>query len=114
MLPLVSVLIPAFNAEETVADTLRSVRAQSYRNLEIIVVDDGSRDNTARIVSQFESEDSRIRLIEQANSGVAAARNAAPAASSGSLIAPLDADDLWHPQKIELQVNNLGISGDKT
>jgi glycosyltransferase involved in cell wall biosynthesis len=114
MVPLVSVLIPAFNAEETIADTLRSVRAQTYRNLEIIVVDDGSRDNTARIVSQFESEDSRIRLIQQANSGVAAARNAALAASSGSLIAPLDADDLWHPQKIELQVNNLSMNGDSS
>src|ERR1700733_2081197 len=112
MAPLVSVLIPAFNAAETIADTLRSAQAQTYRDLEIIVVDDGSRDNTARIVSQFESEDSRIRLIQQANSGVAAARNAALAASHGSLIAPLDADDLWHPQKIELQVDNLCTNGD--
>jgi glycosyltransferase involved in cell wall biosynthesis len=112
MTPLVSVLVPAFNAGETIADTLRSAMTQTYRNLEIIVVDDGSRDDTARIVSQLETEDSRIRLIQQANSGVAAARNAALAAAGGSLIAPLDADDLWHPQKIEMQVNNLGMSGD--
>jgi glycosyltransferase involved in cell wall biosynthesis len=114
MAPLVSVLIPAFNAAETIADTLRSAQAQTYPDLEIIVVDDGSRDETAKIVSRFENEDSRIRLVQQANSGVAAARNTALAASHGSLIAPLDADDLWHPQKIELQVNNLGISGDET
>ncbi|MBR1151564.1 glycosyltransferase family A protein [Bradyrhizobium sp. JYMT SZCCT0428] len=112
MTPLVSVLIPAFNAEGTIADTLRSAMAQTYRNLEIIVVDDGSRDDTASIVSRLETDDSRIRLVQQANSGVAAARNAALSASGGSLIAPLDADDLWHPQKIEMQVNSLGTSGD--
>ena len=68
MAPLVSV-IPAFDASETIADTLRSTQAQTYRNLEIIVVDDGSRDDTATVVSKYKSEDSRIRLIRQENSG---------------------------------------------
>ena len=114
MAPFVSVLIPAFNAAETIADTLRSAQQQTYRDLEIVVVDDGSRDDTAKIVSRFASEDSRIRLVQQVNSGVAAARNAALEASKGSLIAPLDADDLWHPLKVELQVNNLGTNGNDT
>jgi glycosyltransferase involved in cell wall biosynthesis len=112
MASLVSVLIPAFNAKGTIADTLRSAQVQSHRDLEIIVVDDGSSDDTATIVSRFEKDDFRIRLIRQENSGVAAARNTALKASSGLLIAPLDADDLWHPQKIELQVNNLSRNGD--
>ena len=113
MEPSVSVIIPAFNAEETIKQTLRSAQMQTYRNLELIVVDDGSRDFTPNIVSKFASEDPRIRLIQQGNSGVAAARNAGLAASNGSLIAPLDADDLWHPLKIELQVNSFVKNGQR-
>ncbi|MDE5463882.1 glycosyltransferase family A protein [Bradyrhizobium sp. CSS354] len=104
---LVSVLIPAYNARQTIAETLRTVQQQTYGDLEIIVVDDGSTDDTADIVSQFGRQDPRILLIRQSNAGVAVARNTALASSKGSLIAPLDADDLWHPYKIERQVANL-------
>ncbi|MCP3460044.1 glycosyltransferase family A protein [Bradyrhizobium sp. CCGUVB23] len=106
-MPLVSVLIPAFNAQQTIAESLRSAQRQTYADLEIIVVDDGSTDDTPKIVSRFGEQDPRIVLIRQANAGVAVARNTALANSEGSLIAPLDADDLWHPQKIERQVANL-------
>jgi len=106
-MPLVSVLIPAFNAQQTIAESLRSAQRQTYAELEIIVVDDGSTDETPNIVSRFGEQDPRIVLIRQANTGVAVARNTALANSKGSLIAPLDADDLWHPQKIERQVANL-------
>lgn len=106
-MPMVSVLVPAYNAQQTVAETLRSAQRQTHADLEIIVVDDGSTDDTASIVSQICAQDPRVVLIRQSNAGVAAARNTALASSTGSLIAPLDSDDLWHPQKIERQVANL-------
>ena len=102
--PLVSVIIPAYNAAATLPATLRAVIAQTYPHLEIIVVDDGSRDDTLAIAHSYAARDQRIRVISQANAGVAAARNAGIALSKGDYIAPLDADDLWHPQKIEKQV----------
>ena len=102
--PLVSVVIPAFNAAATIASTLHSVTAQTYPHTEIIVVDDGSRDDTGSIVRRFGSADPRIRLITQANAGVAAARNAGIELAAGEFIAPVDADDLWHPTKIEKQM----------
>jgi glycosyltransferase involved in cell wall biosynthesis len=83
---------------------LRSVRAQQYRNLEIIVVDDGSTDGTAAIVERHAMEDGRVRLVQQANAGVAAARNRGLAEASGPFVAPVDADDLWRPDKIGLQL----------
>jgi len=98
--PLVSVIVPAFNAEATLADALRSALAQSYDNVEIIVVDDGSTDRSAEVAAGFPG----VTLIRQANAGVAAARNAGIAASTGEWLAPLDADDLWHPTKLEKQV----------
>jgi len=104
-LPLVSVIIPAYNAEQFVERTLNSVLNQTYQNLEVIVVNDGSHDRTAEIVSEIAQRDDRVTLLHQANSGVAAARNLAIQYSSGEFIAPIDADDLWHPQNIAKQVN---------
>jgi glycosyltransferase involved in cell wall biosynthesis len=105
--PLVSVIVPAYNAERFIEQTLRSVINQTYRNLEIIVVDDGSQDATAEIVRQLGQQDHRIRCFQQRNSGVAAARNLGIQQAQGTLIAPLDADDLWHPQNLEKQVECL-------
>lgn len=102
--PLVTVIIPAYNAAKTLDETLRSVRGQTYDNLEILVIDDGSKDETAAIVSAHAGADIRVRLITQANAGVAAARNNGLAQAKGELVAPVDADDLWHPEKIERQV----------
>lgn len=101
---LVSVVIPAFNAAATLHETLCSVRAQSHSALEILVVDDGSRDETPAIASRHAAADPRVRLIRQDNKGVAAARNAGIASALGVFVAPVDADDLWRPDKIRLQV----------
>ena len=103
-LPLVSVIIPAYNAEMFIAQTLESVLAQTYVNIEVLVVDDGSSDRTLEIIKSFALRDSRLILLQQVNSGVAAARNLAIAKSKGEYIAPIDADDLWSPHKIARQV----------
>lgn len=105
--PLVSVIIPAHNAARTIRETLRSVREQTYGPLEIIVIDDGSSDETPRMVQHEQLLDPRIRYIRQANAGVAAARNRGLVEAKGSYVAPIDADDLWLPSKIALQVDML-------
>ncbi len=106
--PLVSFIIPAYNAETFIAQTLRSVLGQSYRHIEVLIVNDGSQDSTSQIVQEYMREDGRIRLLHQANAGVAAARNLGIENSQGSLIAPIDADDLWHPNALEQLVEQLG------
>ena len=110
----VSVAIPAYNAAGTIEETLLSVRRQSYAALEIIVVDDGSTDGTAGIVQRHAVIDRRIRLIRQRNGGVSAARNTALAAATGALFATIDADDVWHPEKIARQVDAMGDGGAQT
>jgi glycosyltransferase involved in cell wall biosynthesis len=112
---LVSVVIPAFNAERFIGETITSALSQTHRALEIIVVDDGSSDQTAALVRQLQSRDSRLFLYQQENRGSADARNSGIAHAKGELIAFLDADDLWHPTKIEKQVSafqrdpNIGL-----
>ncbi|MGE0815647.1 MAG: glycosyltransferase family 2 protein [Vicinamibacterales bacterium] len=105
--PRVSVVIAAYNADQFIEATCRSAMRQTFQAMEIVVVDDGSTDDTARIVQALSAEDPRIRLLRQPNQGVAAARNLAIAESSGEYVAPLDADDLWDPTKIERQVAAL-------
>lgn len=107
---LVSVVIPAYNAEGTIADTLRSVRSQTHRDLEIVVVDDGSTDRTTSIVKAHAAVDGRVRLITQENAGVAAARNTGWQSARSTFIAFVDADDLWAPSKIERQLEVI-LSG---
>ena len=99
--PLVSVVIPAYNAGRTVDTALQSVFSQTYRNFEVIVVDDGSTDDTAERVAAWGS---RVTLRRQTNAGPAAARNHAIRCASGDLIAFLDADDVWLPTKLARQV----------
>jgi glycosyltransferase involved in cell wall biosynthesis len=103
----VSVIIPAYNAAWTIDETLLSVRMQTHTDIEIIVVDDGSADRTCEIVEQHAAEDTRIRLLTQANRGVASARNKALEHASGRYLAPVDADDLWRPDKIALQLARI-------
>ncbi|HEV3278016.1 MAG TPA: glycosyltransferase family 2 protein [Terriglobia bacterium] len=111
MKPLVSILIPAFNAQEWIADTLRSALAQTWPHKEIIVVDDGSSDSTPAILQQFESRG--VTVAAQPNQGAAAARNEALSLSSGEYIQWLDADDLLAPDKISRQMEVLGERPDK-
>lgn len=101
---LISVVIPAFNAAATLAKTVASAAAQTHRCIEILIVDDGSRDATAAIAEQLAAGDPRIRLLRQPNRGVSAARNRGIGEARGDFIAPLDADDLWHPDKLALQL----------
>jgi glycosyltransferase involved in cell wall biosynthesis len=105
--PLVSVIIPAFNAQRFIRQAVDSVLSQSYKNIELIVVDDGSTDQTASIVLEYCKSDSRISLLSQKTLGVAAARNLAIDKSRGEFIAPLDADDIWYREKIEAQVDAI-------
>lgn len=105
--PFVSVVMPAYNAGRYIAEAIESVRAQSYGRWELVVVDDGSQDNTAEVVEGFIAKDARIRCLQRQNGGQGAARNAALAQARGPLVAFLDADDLWLPNKLSLQVNTL-------
>lgn len=110
---LVTVVIPAYNGAATIDETLRSVRSQTHRALEILVVDDGSSDATPAIVERHAAADARVRLIWQSNGGVAAARNRGVAEAKAELVALVDADDLWAPTKIEKQVAALDRGGPK-
>jgi glycosyltransferase involved in cell wall biosynthesis len=105
MKPLVSILIPAFNAEGAIAETLRSAIAQTWMNREIIVVDDGSTDRTVLVARQFEADG--VKVFTKANEGAAATRNKAFELSHGDYIQWLDADDLLSPDKISKQVDAL-------
>lgn len=94
-----SVVVPAYNAAGTIAATLRSLLEQTVPAFEIIVVDDGSRDRTGEVVAEFGD---RVRLISQANSGVSVTRNRGVAEARGDWVAFCDADDLWHPEKLQV------------
>lgn len=107
----VAVVIPAYNAEATLDATLRSVRSQTHKNLEIVVVDDGSRDATGDIAREHAARDARVHVIAQQNAGVAAARNRGISETSAELVAPVDADDLWAVDKIERQLEALARGG---
>jgi glycosyltransferase involved in cell wall biosynthesis len=111
---LVSVIVPAFNAAAYIRQTLYSVLAQTYRKIEVIVVDDGSSDSTAKIVEEFVASDLQFQLIRQANAGVGAARNTAIKRARGKYLAPLDTDDLWFPKKLETQVACMEQPGIET
>jgi glycosyltransferase involved in cell wall biosynthesis len=111
--PAVSVIIPAYNAGAYIGRTLQSVKQQTLRDLEVIVVDDGSTDDTAEVVRAWAQGDGRIRLIRQARSGQAAARNRAIADARGRYVANLDADDLWRSAFLARTVAALESRGPK-
>jgi glycosyltransferase involved in cell wall biosynthesis len=102
--PLVSVVIPTFNRGHCVATAVESVLAQSFGDVETIVVDNGSTDNTQEVLARFGS---RIRVIRQDNSGVSAARNAGIRAARGQWVGFLDSDDMWRPEKLQAQMQCL-------
>lgn len=97
---LISVIMPVYNVEKYVAESIKSVLNQSYKNLELIIVDDGGTDKSLDICRSF--DDDRIRIISQENRGLAGARNTGIAAAKGDYIALLDSDDLWHKDKLSL------------
>lgn len=107
---LVSVIIPVYKAEDFVAKTIRSVLRQTYQELEVIIVDDGSPDRSIDVCRQF--EDPRIKIVQQANRGLAGARNTGIRNSTGDYVALIDADDLWTIDKIEKHVEHLETSSE--
>ena len=111
MTPLVSILIPAYNAAPWIADTLQSALSQTWPHKEIVVVDDGSTDDTRAIANTFISSQAGIRVIAQPNYGASAARNHALSLARGEYIQFLDADDLLAPDKIERQLSRLTTLG---
>jgi glycosyltransferase involved in cell wall biosynthesis len=111
MKPLVSILIPAYNAETWISETLKSALAQTWPNKEIIVVDDSSKDQTLAVARKFESE--QVKVFTHPNSGAAATRNKAYSLCKGDYIQYLDADDLINPNKVSSQMEALGASPDQ-
>jgi len=102
--PLVSVIIPTYNRAALLCEAVDSVLQQTYRNIEVIVVDDGSTDDTTAVMEKYGD---RVRYSRRPNAGVNAARNLGFKQSKGEFIALLDSDDLWAPYKLELQVRLL-------
>ncbi|HEY9850632.1 MAG TPA: glycosyltransferase [Leptolyngbyaceae cyanobacterium] len=102
---VISVIIPAYNSEQTIRETIESVLQQTFSDFELIAIDDGSTDKTLEIASSF--KDTRIKVFSYPNAGGAVSRNRGFSHSSGEFIAFLDADDLWTPDKLELQLKAL-------
>ncbi len=109
--PRVSVVIPTYNRAGAVCEAVQSALDQTYSDLEVIVVDDGSTDDTAQRVGERFGGDARVVLVSQPHSGPGAARNRGIERARGELIAFLDSDDVWYPEKLELQLRRLDESG---
>ncbi len=107
--PLVSVIIPTYNRAELICETIENIFQQTYPNIELIIVDDGSTDNTQSVLRSYGN---KIRSVFQENRGPSAARNRGIAVAMGEIIAFQDSDDVWHPTKIERQVSLLQRGGD--
>ena len=105
--PTVSIVIPSYNRAHLIAETLKSVAAQTFTDYEVLVIDDGSKDNTEEVLRPWCEQDSRIRYVKQVNGGVSTARNHGLRLACGEFIAFLDSDDLWSPWKLALQVQLL-------
>lgn len=102
---LVSVVMPAYNSEKYIEDSIKSVLAQTYKNIELIVIDDASKDGTVKIVEKLKTQDPRINLFKnKSNLGVSETRNKGISKANGEWIAFLDSDDIWMDSKIEKQI----------
>ncbi len=100
----VSIIVPVYNAEKYIRETIDCVKAQTYENWELVLVEDGSTDESLCILETVERQDGRIRVIRQENGGAAKARNHGLSKAAGRFVAYLDADDLWSPDKLEKQL----------
>jgi glycosyltransferase involved in cell wall biosynthesis len=117
--PTISIIIPCYNAAETLAATLDSALAQTFRHFELLIINDGSSDDSEKIAEEYSRRDKRVQVHSTPNQGVSAARNTGVALSSGQYIAFLDADDFWSPNKLALHLdlmekdNSIGVSFSK-
>lgn len=109
--PTVAVVIPVFNSEKYIEESVRSVQVQTYRVSEIILVDDGSTDDSLNIINRMAALDERIIVIAQSNSGPSKARNVGMLKSKSDIVAFNDADDVWMESKVESQINQLILEG---
>lgn len=110
---LVSVIIPTYNAAPYIRQTVQSVLDQTYRDIELVIMNDGSKDNSEEIILQMQKEDSRIRYQYKPNSGVSDTRNKGIALAKGDYLAFLDADDVWKLDNLEKKIKALQQSGKK-
>lgn len=103
---LVSIIMPAYNAEKFISEGIESVLSQTYKNWELLIVNDCSKDNTAKVVTKYSQKDDRITLFNnEKNSGPAITRNNAINGAKGRFLAFLDSDDVWLPEKLEIQIS---------
>lgn len=104
---MVSIIVPLYNAESYISATIQSVIKQTYKDWELIIINDGSTDKSVEKIEPILSQDDRIKLLSIPNAGVSSARNYGMSLAKGSFIAFLDADDIWHKDKLEVQVTEL-------
>lgn len=111
MAPQISIVVPVYNGEKYIAKCIESLLCQTLRDIEVIVVNDGSKDNTINIVNQFAKRDSRVIVVDKANEGVSVARNTGIQKSRGQWIAFSDADDYYYPDGLQNLYNAANITG---
>lgn len=110
--PLISIITPSYNSKRFVANTIDSIRKQTYQNYELIIIDDCSKDGSLDYIKKYVENDSKIRIFQlEKNSGAAVARNFGIHQAQGKYLAFLDSDDTWHPQKLEKQVKFMENKG---
>lgn len=113
---LVSIITPVYNAERFLGDTIKSIQNQTYKNWELVLVDDCSKDGSADMIKEFQANDDRIRYIKlEKNSGASVSRNTGIKNAKGRFIAFVDSDDIWQPEKLKIQIeymleNKLGFT----
>lgn len=106
--PLVSIITPVYNSEEFLSETIKSIQNQTYKNWQLLLVDDCSKDNSSEIIKSFRKEDARIKYIKlEKNSGAAVSRNVGIKNAEGRFIAFVDSDDLWDSRKLEIQIEYM-------
>ena len=106
MKPLVSIIMPCYNAEHYIAQSIESVLAQTYENWELLITDDSSTDKSVEIISKYSKNDERINvMVPDEHQGIARTRNMSISRAKGRFVAFLDSDDVWYPEKLEKQVN---------
>lgn len=106
--PLVSIITPVYNAQRFLSDTIESIKNQTYKNWELLLIDDCSKDDSANIIKEFQKYDKRIKYIKlETNSGASVSRNKGIQNAKGRFIAFVDSDDIWLPKKLEIQINYM-------